>query len=52
MKENEQVEWNGVKRVKAGVAENERCKQNVALLMNEEWYEGIHYFKCIDSRYM
>jgi len=47
MKGNEKIEWNSVK---VGMTENEKCKQDVTLLMNKEWYKGMNNLKYISPR--
>src|SRR5678816_3426857 len=45
-----EIKWCGVKCVRAGVEENERGREGVAILMSDLWYKAMVDFVCVSPR--
>ena len=50
MKGKGEIKWCDVKCVRAGVEENERGREGVAILMSDLWYEAMVDFDCVSPR--
>ena len=50
MKGKGEIKWCDVKCVRAGVEENERGREGVAILMSDLWYKAMVDFVCVSPR--